>query len=222
MRGIPNAGVKCSRCGSDRGDRSGICGRCRLLHHVEEIRKYVITPQIEDELRAVYRERNRSRLSLALSGLEARLGWPRHAIKYHAGVLGLQRKGGRPWSAEEIRILESSAGDVPLRRIARRLHRGYGSVKAKALSIGLRTKMQAGYTIDDLVHCFGVSKETIRSWLDRGWLGNEIRGVQGRRVADGAVLRFLREHPYEYDLRLLDQLWFKSMVFGDAVEEIAA
>jgi hypothetical protein len=49
--------------------------------------------------------------------------------------------------------------------------------------------------------------------MERGVFG-QVKDVQGYRVSEKAVVKFLIEHPDKYDLRRVDQGWFKAVLFG--------
>ena len=69
---------------------------------------------------------------------------------------------------------------------------------------------QEGYTMTDLQIVFGENARKVRRWMERGLLG-KVHESSGKRVTEANVIRFLRNHPAEYDLRRVDQLWFRAM-----------
>jgi hypothetical protein len=74
------------------------------------------------------------------------------------------------------------------------------------------TAAREGYDVGDLQRVFGESEGKIRGWLRRGLLVI----VRGSELVSGqAVARFASRHLHEYDLRRVDQFWFKSMLFGE-------
>lgn len=94
--------------------------------------------------------------------------------------------------------------------------------KNEAIRLGLPRKRlvglvvcqpREGYNLGDLCTVLGVHYSTARGWMRRGLLGN-ARQADSLRVSDSDVARFIRECAHEYDLRRVDQVWFKSMAFG--------
>ncbi|MGA2773611.1 MAG: MerR family transcriptional regulator [Bryobacteraceae bacterium] len=79
------------------------------------------------------------------------------------------------------------------------------------------TCIRETYSIGDLAQVFGVHHERVESWVGRGLLGRTraIGADRGdTRFAEADVARFVRGNPREYDLRRVDQMWFKAMVFA--------
>jgi hypothetical protein len=80
-----------------------------------------------------------------------------------------------------------------------------------------RPWLSEGYNISDLCECFGLSHTRIESWVRRGLLG-KAHGHGGHggniRLTESNVVRFIRRYPHEYDLGRVDEIWFKSVVFG--------
>ena len=74
-----------------------------------------------------------------------------------------------------------------------------------------------GYSISDLALCFGLPRSRIESWARRG-LVRKSRGPGCHggnvRFAEKNIVRFIRQYPHEYDLRMVDRTWFKAVVFG--------
>ena len=65
------------------------------------------------------------------------------------------------------------------------------------------------YAVVDLAVVFGEHRSRIEGWVRRGLLGLPKERVNGRDVH-----LFLRKHAREYDLRRVDQVWYKAMLFG--------
>jgi hypothetical protein len=117
------------------------------------------------------------------------------------------------WTAAEDMYLRERIGIVSVRSIAQRLGRTIDAVKVRAHRLELSRRVREGYNLADLSQVMGVAPSTARSWMRRGLLG-EVHQVGGLRVSERAVSRFIRAHPHEYDLRRVDQVWFKSVIFG--------
>lgn len=206
----------CTQCGERKGQRDGLCGACRLSALARAGRKYHFTPELREELRAAYllTKYHRAR---AIDRLVARARWPRHAFQAEAIRLGLPTHHCRPWKAEEEAYLQETAGRVSAKQIALRLGRSVPSVESRIdrLRISRRDRRE-GYNVQDLCEVFGATFGTVKGWMRRGLLG-KVHEVGGLRVNEAGVRRFVRTYPHEYDLRRVDQVWFKSVVFGRLV-----
>jgi len=177
-------------------------------------RKYHFTPELHDELRRAYCGR-RHELTAALHKLAWQTGWPRDVLKREAQRLGITRASSqRAWSEADLAYVREKVGVVSVNQIARHLRRSKASVTAKAERLRLSRRPQEGYTLTDLSEVFGESRHKVRRWMDRGLFG-KVHKHGGRRVTEKNVLRFIRDHYYEIDLRRVDDKWFKAMVFGE-------
>lgn len=128
--------------------------------------------------------------------------------------MGIAQSGNhRQWTAAADKYLAERVGIVSVSALARELGRSREAVEGRAGLIGLSLKMEQGYEIPDLAAALGAHPATIARWLARGLFGVEHKGQAGR-VKEAAVIRFLRSHASEYDLRRVDQCWFKAMIFG--------
>lgn len=199
-------------CGQQAG-RDGRCRRCRLREFGQSRRIYHFTPELRDELRRAYCGK-KGELTAALNRLHRKTGWPRHAFKAEAIRLGLTTFDHRRfWTGEEIDYLREKLGVISVTRIARNLGRTVLSVESKAEKLGISRRVSEGYNMADLQVVFGESAHKVRRWMERGMFG-KVHKNNGKRINEENVVRFLRRYPHEYDLRRVDQEWFKGMVFG--------
>jgi hypothetical protein len=147
-----------------------------------------------------------------------RLKVPRWAVNRRAAALGLSRPKDRPWSAKEEACLEANFHHVSAKTLARRLARSPTAVKLKAKRLGLR-KYDEGYTASSLAEALGVDPHWVLARIRSGKLRASHRhtdrtaqqGGDSWLVTDEAVVEFLREHPYDIDLRKVDSLWFMDL-----------
>jgi DNA-directed RNA polymerase specialized sigma24 family protein len=195
----------------------GACRECRMREFGQARRKYHFTEELRDELRRVYCG-NRAEIAAGLDRLMRRTGWPRHAFIFEASRLRIATRQRRIWSAAETEYLAEHLGQVSVTQIARNLGRSVQSIESRAERLRFSRRAAEGYTAEDLQRVFGASYYTVRRWMERGLLG-KIHDVQGRRVTTENVLRFARKHPHEYDLRRVDQTWYKAMLFGDTTPQ---
>lgn len=210
MRGVPNNPVKCVRCGrftACAADR--LCHACRIIGRPNNRKRFVWTGEFDALLVSAYRRaQNRAELSRSLSALQVRTGFTRVVILSRAVKLGLSFSRRRPWSAEETALLESCAGRYSTASISRKLRRTFSSVKAKVKQLGMSARVVEGYSQGDLAELLGASPTSIRRWCRMGWLH-----LGNGRVPEAAVVRFLRLHPHEYQLRRVNEAWFKGLLF---------
>lgn len=180
-------------------------------------RKYHWTEVLRGRVREAYRAQSRAQLTARLDALVHTTGWPRHAFTGEAERMGLTT-GARRWTVQEDECLRERLGTVSVRTIARGLRRSAAAVESRAQHLGLSRRWREGYNIDDLAGCFGVDPHKVARWFARGLFGkvHATGGANGRRVAEANVIRFIRRHHSEYDLRRVDQTWFTAMVFEGA------
>lgn len=214
MGGLANFGISCSTCGSPHAaKRDGLCRDCRCRGLGQARRKYFFTPDLLDTLQLAQAGK-KPEITARLDALCGKTGWPRHAFQAEAARRGWTRSGSRPWQPEELEYLLEKLGTFCVKRIARKLRRSAESVESKAEKLHLSRRLREGYNLADLGECFGEHHFKIRRWADRGLLGKVHAHGGEQRVAERNVVRFINRHASEYDLRRVDQVWFKAMVFG--------
>ena len=210
MRGVPNKPVVCLRCNRMKGCASDqLCHSCRISARPNARRRFTWTSEFDSLLMSAYqRARNREELSRNLDHLQHRTGFTRVVILAHAAQLGLSFARRRPWTSQETALLECMAGRYSTVSIGRKLGRTFASVKAKVKQLGISVRVSEGYSQFDLAALLGASPTSIRRWCRMGWL-TLVNG----RVPEAAVVRFLRLHPHEYQLRRVEEAWFKGLLF---------
>ncbi len=148
-----------------------------------------------------------------------RLRMPRWAVNRRAVALGLSRPKDRPWTAQEEAHLEGNFHHVSVKALARKLGRSPTAVKLKAKRLGAR-KYGEGYTALSLAEALGVDPHWVLARIRSGKLRASHRhtdrtaqqGGDSWLMTDEAVVDFLREHPYDVDLRKVDSLWFMDLI----------
>ncbi len=175
-------------------------------------RRYQFTAELVDALKLAYAG-NRDELGAALDKLERRTGWPREAFYREARRRGLTKGGRRFWTPEETAYVAERIGVVSIKAIAVKLQRSVEAVEAHAERLHMSRRVREGYCQSDLALVMGVTEAKVARWMDRGLLGR-VRSTGGRRVGEEAVVQFLRRHHGEYDLRRVDQVWYKAQLFG--------
>jgi biotin operon repressor len=148
-----------------------------------------------------------------------RLGVPRWAVNRRAAALGLSHTKDRPWTPEEEEYLESSYHRISLKTLARKLGRTPTAVRLKAKRLRLR-KHGEGYSACSLAQALGVDPHWVLARIRSGKLRathrqterTEAQGGDSWLITEEAVVSFVREYPYELDLRRVDRLWFLDLV----------
>src|SRR5215470_10617727 len=210
MRGVPNNPVRCLGCNRMRACAADhLCHSCRMSAKPNPRKRYVWTTELDAMLVSAYRRAlTRRELSRSLTALQLRSGFTRVVILERAVQLRLSFSRRRPWAPEEIALLESMAGRYSTASISRRLKRTFGSVKAKLKQLEISARVTEGYSQADLAELLGASPASIRRWGRNGWLP-----LVNGRISETAVVKFLRLHPHEYQLRRVDEAWFKGLLF---------
>lgn len=209
MRGLPRNPVPCSVCGEPGYPKIGRCNK----HRPPNARlKYPWNEQQLADLRRLYAEHvhHRPSLTSAIKNFAQRHSFPPHIVKLKAGQLRLTRDIRQFWTKEELAYVREHAGSIRKHAIARHLGRGYLSVQCMINFLGLQARVTEGYSRHDLSIVFGVSEYVVRQWIARGWLCPDS---STDRVPEDQVSRFIRRHPEEYNLKRVDEAWFKGMIF---------
>lgn len=178
-------------------------------------KKWIWTDTMDQLLTNSYDPRVKGR-SEEIAG---RLHIPRWAVNRRAAVLGLSRPKDRPWIAEEEAYLEASFHRVSVKAMARKLGRSPTAVKLKAKRLGLR-KSGEGYTCLSLAQALGVDSHWVLARIKSGKMRASHRhtertpqqGGGSWLITEEAFIAFLREHPYEIDVRKVDSLWFMDLI----------
>lgn len=209
--------AKCACGGEFEGgwkSKAGLCRTCHMRTLGRSRRQYVFTDELRAELRAAYCLR-RPAQKRAIDELVRKTGWRRGAFTDEATRMGIARPWQK-WSAAEDQWLRERAGKVALGYMAKKLHRSERAIEQRLHVLKVsRLEQREGYTLSMLSVMFGVRIGKVNSWLDRGLMRGKRVGC-GTRVQDEDVARFIRKHPHEYDLRRVDQTWYKAMLFGAA------
>ncbi len=205
----------CSRCGAEGAWSGELCRRCWGQRFGQARRKYHFTPSLLEELRQAYCGTKRE-ITAALDRLVKKTGWPRHAFKYEAGRRWGSTEKRRTWTEKEMAYLLEHAGTLSVSRLAKELKRSKCAVKSKLEKLELSARVAEGYSVADLVQVFGEREGKVRRWLERGLMGPlHWYGSRQARVPEKNVARFIEQRAQEYDLRRVDQAWFKAMAFSD-------
>ena len=148
-----------------------------------------------------------------------KLGVPRWAVNRRAVALDLSRPKDKPWTPREEDYLEANYHKVSMRALARYLGRSATAIRLKAKRLGLR-KYGEGYTALSLSQALGVDTHWGLARIRAGKLKAAHRqmertpaqGGDSWLITEESVIAFIKQHPYELDLRKVDSLWFLDLV----------
>jgi hypothetical protein len=139
----------------------------------------------------------------AVSDLADVTSYPRDAIRRRVRRLGFPgdgRPASRPWTPAELKFLVESVQHLPVRTIAKELHRSEKAIWRKAAESGVSAKCLEGYTVTEILKNLHVSHGRLRLWIGAGW----IKVGRNRRITERSLRSFLREHRAEIPWDRLD------------------
>jgi len=178
--------------------------------------KFFWTAEQDRRLRAMYAEaKSRKALTAGIDDLSRRFGFPRHIIRLRAQKFAITVVDYRRWTEDELAYLRENAGQVPVSAMIKRLRRNFYSISSRIRALGLSRDARDGYSIANLTEVLGVSYHSVAKWIAAGWIRLGINGRFRGRASEDTMRAFLHRHAEEYDLRRVDQAWFKGMVFAD-------
>ncbi len=177
--------------------------------------KYVLTDSARELILREYDSKNRRAIA-------EQLGVPAWMVSKWAVALGVARTKEKPWSADQIELLQRHAYTKSWRWLAKHTGRTVCAVKLKAKRLHLQKVVGEGYTQALLAALLGIDNHRVAGWIRNRWLSAQPRrtdrtpqqGGDALLITDRAVRRFIREHPERIDLRRVDKLWFIELAFG--------
>jgi hypothetical protein len=192
------------------------CGGCRQCRGRElglARRRWTLPEGVIERLREAYAAPTYPERVRRLGTLQAEVKLPRRALKLEARRRGWSmfrtHKSWRRWSAEDDERLREGLGHRAVSSVAADLKRSPEAVRSRAYDLGLMARIVDGYSLADVRRCMGVSAARASHWITSGLLK-----VKDGRVTAESMERFLFAQAHRYDLAFVDQIWFKSIVFG--------
>lgn len=200
------------------------CDPCRASRR-RKPKKYVSNDLIDRRLRALYHQSpdKKRNAGQSVKKLAAQIRWPVWALRVRARELGIARTKDRPWSDEELAILERYAWMTPV-RIALKLkakghHRTYTAIDIK-LDRTYARRNTPYFTANALSLLFGVDSHVISRWVKLNYLKAGRRGTERHEgnggdmfmIHENDVRAFILARPLEFDIRKVDQLWFLDLI----------
>jgi len=198
--------------------------------------KYELTPEIEATLRRIYsygfHEKTRPPDVPAGPRAYARLlGLPGEVVTKWAQELGLARAKEPVWSAREIALLDRYGYLTPVHigKVLRE-HGFTRSVTGISLMRKRRMSHKASpyYSVSALSHLFGIDHHAIDRFITFGWMKTTQKGTRRgakqrgdiKLVHKDEIRRFIYEHPMEFELKKVDQMWFLDLVTEGKVKMV--
>lgn len=172
----------------------------------------------------------------AIKALAERLNRPHWWVKNRAQVLGVSQptKRDRPWTYEEITLLEEYQGKTPeiIRRALKRrgFKRTRTAITVKRKKLGISARPTDSYSGCELAQLMGVNNATVAKWCRQGWIKADRRDTQRTEKQGGdiwhikpeAVRRFVIDYTAHVDVRKVDKFWFIDLLTGSSQAKGAA
>lgn len=214
----------CEQCNTEiQGKYNRFCDICRYKQGRKPT-TWQSNDQIDAEIKRLYLSRRDNRnLPLEVKKFARQLGWPLWAVRRRAQVMGLCRTKEKPWTNDELLILERYAW-MSDRRIQLKLREHGFHRTPTAITVKLkrmRFKSNTPYfTASGLAQAFGVDPHAILKWIKFNYLNAKQRGtdrVHSQRgdiwmIHERDVRKFIINHPMEFDIKCVDQLWFIDLI----------
>lgn len=211
-RGIPNNPVTCKKCGGGGAcPADQLCHKCQaVLRLVRGVPRKFTEPEDALIREAWTRQRSKSQLTRNIDRLVTKLNLDRETIRRRALALGVTAQRPRAWKQSEVDFLREHAGVRSNWWISRKLKRSMHAVRVRSFLMGLSLKVIDGYSRAEIARLFGTAHSKVRGWIDRGWLPVQ-RSTD--TIAEASLANFIHDHPDQYDLCRVDEVWFKSIAF---------
>ena len=201
-----------------------------LVENSKGKRKWIITPEIEAMLHKIYdyRFRGKDRPADIPAGPKpyARMiGYPEHALSQAAIKLGLSRTKEKPWSEDEITLLDKYGyRSLPNLTI---LFKENGFRRSETAILLMRKRRMSHkaspfYSMNAVANLFGTDAHVVKRWIEQGLVQYEMKGTrrdnETQQNGDTHLIHkdwlyeFIVKHPTEFEIKKVDQLWFLHIV----------
>jgi biotin operon repressor len=192
----------------------------------EEMRARFSAPQaVTPELEEMIREAHRMAVPGWQSQLAEKLGKSRNWISSSVSNLGLVSPRTMPqkWQKAELQILAEHAGKsaptVQKHLQAAGFKRTAAAINTQRLRLGIDRHDPDTWNCGELARLTGISSTTVSKWMDLGHLKFERKSESSsshRMVTRKQFQKFARVHIHLIDLRKVEQVWFKDVMWGTA------
>jgi excisionase family DNA binding protein len=116
------------------------------------------------------------------------------------------------WTPAEVATLREHIHTVSLDRLAWLCGHTPGATRRKVYRLSLHYAVIGDtYTSRDLEQCFRVSNQTIRRWIEAGWLRGEKPGKDWR-ITPAALRAFILARPLEVASGHVDVAWLLAII----------
>lgn len=203
---------------------------CRAKYRV---RKYVFTPEMDEAIRAAYRNQVGMTRGQVCTPLAEKLGLPRWRVSKRALALGLvsavaprQYPKTKSWTDAEKEIVGKYAA-ATLSHIGLKLgeagfHRSQNAIKIY-INRTLGPKPKENYSSRALARLLGIDDHAVTRWIHEGWLKASKAGTARTSLQGGDmyvvrpidVREFVIEHVALIYFRKLDKFWLVELLTSE-------
>lgn len=190
---------------------------------------FKFTAQVDLRIMAIYaRNRKRNERLTALGRVAGASNIPASALALRAVQLGCHETRNRAWAGMELEILNQFAHRSRQSIVQALADAGYDRTMRSGRIIQARrdvltSSAPSHYSVQQLGYRIGLDPKSVKMWLDKGWVGYEMKGTartkqQGgdtRLVSAVAVATLLRAHPELLDFRKVDHKWLLALLGTD-------
>ena len=213
------------------------CLQCTSARRLDALnqkkRKYQFTPELDQQIKAIYARRRRSTSDRLpdMNVLSERCGFPKWALRKRAQELGLTRVKESAWTPAENAIIEKWVHLVPERIHAKLTQAGFTrtvtAIRLQRKRLKFNLHNQGQYSASAVAYGFGIDQHAVVKWIKDGALVAERAGTKRKTNKQGgdaflisreAVREFILLNPMAFDLGKVDQLWFMHVISEGLVE----
>lgn len=173
-----------------------------------------VKPWAEQEIELLRREY----FTAGPTALGRKLGRSKGSVQVKATLLGIVRQKPLRWSEQDEAWLRDHFSRYSWAALAKKLGRTETAIKLKADRLGIGRRDSAEWDATAVAAIFGIDRNSVLRWIDRGWLRaekNKHLGSMGSwQIKPEAVRRFVQEHPSAFDVRKVDQISFIDLMLG--------
>jgi predicted XRE-type DNA-binding protein len=113
----------------------------------------------------------------------------------------VKQKTWKRWTDDDLFLLESLLGEMPIEAIAKKLGRPENTVRIKARQIGLSIVPQTNhFNCGQLAEILGIEQSTVNEWIRKG----ELRAKKGRNFRQSAF-RITRKNFKRFYMNFLNK-----------------
>jgi hypothetical protein len=187
---------------------------------------FVFNDILDTRIQRIYEEfQLRGQRLERLAAISSQHQVPVPALAIRAVQLGLETGGRIEWTEAELKILSSTQ------------HLSKQTISSALAAAGYRRSITAGriirarqsqvnsvgashYSRQQLSQLIGIDSNSVRTWLNKGWLQFEMKGTVRTKQQGGdtyiisrqAVADLARKHPELIDFRKVNQGWFINLL----------